>query len=168
MVTNPAGRCRRRLGEQSVSQAGAHPLQRPEGEVALPGAPPPAAPGPPAGRELLPAPAHLTSGGWTAPAARSIPPGGPRGLGPGAQRPRERDAGAMVAERRAKAAALGRAVRRLPGRRHPHPEPPADGVELRAEMASDASRPDHWGPLPLGGTRADDEAGRKRFFSADN
>lgn len=139
------------------------------GEVTWPGAPLPAARlRPPAGHELLPAPAHLTSGGWTAPAARSIPPCGPHGLGPGAQRPRGRDAGAVVAERRAEAAALERAVRRLPGRRHPHPEPPEDGGELCAEMASDASRPDHWGPLPLGGTRADDEARRKRFFSADN
>lgn len=75
---------------------------------------------------------------------------------------RRRDAGAVAAELRAEVAALGRVVRGLPGGRHPHPAPPADGGELRVDMAADACGPNLGGRLPLPGTRADVKAGRER------
>lgn len=134
-------------------------LQRPEGEWPCPARPSCGSgtarrPGTP------PSARALDLGGWTAPAARSIPPGGPRGLGPGAQRPRERDAGAVVAERRAKlllwgglcAVSLAGATLTL------------NLLQMVLNTRGNGVRcvrPDHWGPLPLGGTRADDEAGRK-------
>lgn len=43
------------------------------------------------------------------------------------------------------AAALERAERHLPGRRHSHPEPPADAGEIYSELAAAEGCPDgHW------------------------
>jgi hypothetical protein len=53
---------------------------------------------------------------------------------------------------------LGRSERGVPGRRHPLPQPLADGGELCAEMAADETYSHGRPRLPLGGTRAGDEA----------
>lgn len=68
----------------------------------------------------------------------------------------------MAGAHRAGAATLGRVERRLPGRRHPNPERPADGGELRVDMAADEGRPDVTRRLPFRGPRAEAEAGRER------
>lgn len=69
---------------------------------------------------------------------------------------------AVVRAQRAEAIALGCSERNLRGRRHYPAQRPADVGKLCSEMAADAANPIGGPRLPLGGTRAVNEARQHR------